>query len=256
MAEKKAKADSAQKDAYGSYQKSLEKILDGVTKDYYTCLVDINRHQIAVARAYLWVAVALIGAYLAGFDRYKSNILSTEYAFILGAIALVLACIGFGICLYSMPARKGYMAIPKEGWGEFSREAYGYLSRSTEEAYSVFLTCHIARIDEAYAHNFKTNQARAITLRIASWMLIASFSVSSVNAVYVMSNDIYFHKKGVMEMPQDDNSKPSNSTSSQPQLKVPEPPPPANIGSGGRLQTNNEQPSDSRLVYTTEDFKE
>ena len=252
VAEKKAKEDSAKKEAYGSYQKSLEKILDGVAKDYYAGLVDINRHQIAVARAYLWVAVALIGAYIAAFDRYNSNVISTKYAFALGVVALVLACIGFGICLYSMPARRGYMAIPKQGWGEFSHEVYGYLSGGQAEAYSVFLTYHIARIDEAYAHNFKTNQARAKSLRITSWILIASFSVSSANAIYVVSDGIYSYNEGVMKMAQDDSSKPSASTQGQPQLSVPAPPPSANTGSGGRLQTNSEQPASSRTVFVTD----
>ncbi|MFI8980463.1 hypothetical protein [Ectopseudomonas khazarica] len=251
MAEKKAKADSANKEAHGNYQKSLEKILDGVTKDYYTGLVDINRHQIAVARAYLWVAVVLIGAYIAAFDRYNSDVISTKYALVVGVIALVLACVGFGICLYSMPVRKGYMAIPKRGWGEFTHEAYGYLSDGVVEAYARFLTYHISRIDDAYAHNFKTNQARARSLRMASWVLMASFFVSSANAIYVVSDRLYSYNGGVIKMAQDDSGKPSASTQEQPKLNVPVPPPSADIGTGGKLQTNSEQPSGSRTIYVT-----
>lgn len=35
------------------YEKSLEKILATVEKDYWTQYVDINRHQVIVSRAYL-----------------------------------------------------------------------------------------------------------------------------------------------------------------------------------------------------------
>ncbi|MEJ2060630.1 MAG: hypothetical protein P8Y64_09115 [Gammaproteobacteria bacterium] len=106
---------------YEGYAKSLEKVLDGVTKDYWTSYIDINRHQVAVGRTYLWVSAALVGIYAAGFKYFNIEIISSFILTVLGMLSLILAFLAFGICLYAIPARKGYKTIPIKGWGEFSR---------------------------------------------------------------------------------------------------------------------------------------
>lgn len=50
---------------YEGYEEALERILAIAGKDYWTQYVDINRHQVNVAKTYLWVSAALLGVYSA-----------------------------------------------------------------------------------------------------------------------------------------------------------------------------------------------
>lgn len=160
---------------YEGYSKSLEKILDGATKDYWVSYVDVNRHQVSIAKTYLWVSAAQLGVYTAAYEKFHNEIFNHSCLIVIGILAFVLCCIAFGICLYAIPSRKGYKLIPDVGWGEFSNEAYTNLDGGNERVYATLLTSFIAKVDNALQHNFRTNQDRASKLRLTSWFLIISF---------------------------------------------------------------------------------
>lgn len=173
---------------YDGYTKSLEKIYEGLSKSYWTEYVDINRHQISVGKLYLWVSVTLLGFYFLIFNEYNEYLLKNNYIIIFSIFSCLLGGLAFAICLYAIPARRGYHLIPKKGWGEFSEEVYKYIDDNKPQIYAKFLTSHISKIDYAWAHNIKTNKKRAHLLRITSRLLICSFlfSVFSFISFYVL----------------------------------------------------------------------
>lgn len=230
---------------YEGYAKSLEIIRDGVTKDYWASLLDINRHQVNVSRTYLWVSAALLGAYAAIFDRFQSVFLGSTLLVVLIAISFLLSASAFGICLYSMPARKGYKSIPSKGWGEFSSKSYQLLKTGSDQVYVTFLQEHISKIDHAWAFNFKTNQSRAKLLRLTSWLLIVSFLVVFFSVVVASTDYVLSNRTG--EIMQNENS---GSTNEEPTLSIPEPPESADIGSDD-ISTHSADPSES-MTFVTE----
>ena len=80
---------------YQSYEKSLEKVLESVQKDYWAQYIDINRHQVIVGRTYLWVSAALIGAYTAGYQKFEQLSLS-PIVFTIFIVAFFLSVLAFG----------------------------------------------------------------------------------------------------------------------------------------------------------------
>lgn len=221
---------------YEGYSKSLEKVLDGVTKDFWASYIDVNRHQVGVARTYLWVSAALLGAYVAVFEKLKEQILTSPSLLFIGVIAFMLSCFAFGIFLYSIPSRRGYKTIPESGWGEFSNEAYNLTAENNCKVYPAFLSSLISKYDYAFEHNFSTNQVRAKMLRITSWLLVGSFSAAIFVTGGSALNFLIHHQPThqVIKMSQENKntqSKQQNSKSA-PVLQVPVPPPSANIKSG------------------------
>lgn len=241
---------------YEGYTKSLEKILDGVTKDYWSSYVDINRHQVNVCKTYLWVSAALIGVYAAAYEKFQEQFVQNTCFITLGVFAFSLGALAFGICLYAIPARKGYKAIPDIGWGEFSNEAYELLKSNNQQVYATFLTSHISKVDHAYAYNFKTNQNRAWLLRFTSWLLVVSFIVAIFVASSISINTLINHSKPSEAITMSDDSTENNtqsSTSTEPKLEVPKPPPPANTGSN-TISTHSVDNAASRdNTFITED---
>jgi len=223
---------------YDGYSKSLEKILDGVTKDYWVSYVDVNRHQVNIAKTYLWVSAAQLGVYAAAYKEFHSEIFGHSCFLVIGILAFSSCCIAFGICLYAIPSRKGYKLIPDIGWGEFSQEAYSYLDEGNARVYASLLTSLIAKIDNALQHNFHTNQVRASILRYTSWFLIFSFILAVFLAASLSVDNLLkiSAKNKVYEMSNEDSTSQNNTTSSSSatvtptaKLQVPQPPPPANI---------------------------
>lgn len=215
---------------YEGYTKSLEKILDGATKDYWASYIDVVRHQINVGKNYLWVSVVLLGAYVAAYNKFSSQLLICPIQLLTGIIAVACSCVAFGLCLYGIPARKGYKTIPTSGWGEFSREAYNLLKENNQQVYATFLTSYISKVDNAFEYNFNTNKNRAKFLRITSWLLIASILMAAVVASSAMLENMAKSnlKSGVIKMT-DTNQNQETSTTTAQKLQVPEPPPPADI---------------------------
>ena len=177
---------------YQSYDKCLEKILESTQKDYWAQYIDINRHQVNVGRTYLWVSAALIGAYTAGYQKFE-QLLSSPIVFTIFIASFSFSAIAFGICLYAIPARKGYQSVHKEGWGEFSHKAYNLVCEKNENIYAAFLTDFISKFDVAHRYSFETNQKRAKLLRLTSWFLMVSFilaiiGLATIGASYKNSN--------------------------------------------------------------------
>lgn len=241
---------------YEGYEKSLEAIRSEALHAYWTSFLDINVHQVNVGRTYLWVAAALVGAYVAALDRYEKLITGDYLSVIFGASSFTLAAIAFGLCLWAIPARRGYRAIPSRGWGEFSLEAYSLLKNGEPNLYSQFLTNHISTIDHAFAHNFRTNKDRAKLLRATSWLLIASFAIAIVCGIIVLSKNTV-----ALEPPKENTVSTEDPKSADPkpesepadsELSVPEPPPPADID-GSDISTHSENPGEG-TTFITEDI--
>jgi len=165
--------------SYISYEKSLEKILDLSQKEYWTHYIDINRHQVIVGRNNLWVAVALIGALLALYKSQHEQVNAWSVLGILFLAAFFFVVVAFGICLYAMPARKGYSSVYRTSWADFSLLAYDQLERNEPNAYASFLSDLIEKIEAANENNIETNTARGKLFRITSWLLIAAFLLST-----------------------------------------------------------------------------
>ncbi|MBK8536830.1 MAG: hypothetical protein IPL59_18055, partial [Candidatus Competibacteraceae bacterium] len=166
------------------YQKSLERTLALAEKDYWTQYIDVNRHQVNVAKTYLWVAVALIGSYTAVFSKYQSMFAIGCATPTLAIITVSAAIIAFGICLYAIPARQGYRAISDSSWGEFTEQAHNLLQDDKKRIYIKILTSLCDSVDKANFHNVATNRGRAALLRQTSWILIVSF----VSAILTFSS--------------------------------------------------------------------
>lgn len=168
---------------YAQYNESLSKILEHSAKDYWCQLIDINRHQVAVARTYLWVSAALLGAYFAALSTLVGNSVpfGSSCAVLLSAIAIVLAAAAFGVCLYALPGRKGYLTVC-DSWRTLTGNAYRSLENKSSSIYAETLTSLIEKYDVATDHGRGTNQTRAKLLRINSWILIGSFSSAVFSA--------------------------------------------------------------------------
>ena len=122
----------------------------------------------------MWVAAALIGAFTAGYKQF-SQAFSNPIILVFFLLAFFFSAVACGICLYALPARKGYQSIHKKGWGEFSHIAYNLLNEKKDDFYTDFLTDFISKFDDAHKYGFETNQKRAKLLRLTSWLLIFSF---------------------------------------------------------------------------------
>jgi len=243
---------------YESYEKSLEKVLESTQKDYWAQYIDINRHQVIVGRTYLWVSVALIGIYSAGYQNFQDAIHNAlPFALFLLATSFLLAVIAFGICLYAMPARKGYKTIHSQGWGEFSHSAYQLLKIKKPNLYATFLTNFIYKFDIGHRYNFETNQKRAKLLRFTSWLLIGSFSLALITAITIVTTYDKAKSKEEIIMPKSDSDSPNSDSGVTTNQKstaefpdVPVPPPPAGT-QGGKIHTHAEKPSQGK-IFTTE----
>ena len=238
---------------YQSYEKCLEQILKSTQRDYWAQYIDINRHQVAVGRTYLWVAAALIGAYAAGYQEFEYFSLNA-LAFVVFILAFSLSVIAFGICLYAIPARKGYQSVHKEGWGEFSHVAYNLLCEKKENIYAVFLTDFISKFDIAHKYSSETNQKRAKFLRLTSWLLIISFILAITSFVSISSHNRNLESQKEESMTESNNKPTGSDTEPSPvntdKPNVPIPPPPAG-SQGGQLHTHTDDSPD--VIRLTED---
>lgn len=196
---------------YGSYEKTLERILSLSETDYWTQYVDINRHQVNVAKTYLWVSVALLGGYFSVINRYSEYISNDTFSMVFTFIGVFSAIFAFGLCLYALPARQGYKAIPNESWGDFSLLAHNLLQNKESNIYITVLTDLVDKVDIATYHNLSTNRKRALLLRKTSWVLIASF-VFAIFAVATSTVSISFNKHEQIErVTMTDNNEPTDT---------------------------------------------
>ncbi|ERJ19975.1 hypothetical protein SSPSH_000839 [Salinisphaera shabanensis E1L3A] len=174
---------------YEQYSASLSNILDEASKEYWSQHIDINRHQIMVARTYLWVAAALLGAFFTSYSFIYSNVETSPgpCSILLFVLSVLLSAAAFGLCLYALPGRRGYLKIGP-GWRILAHDAYKSLKDECETIHANTLTSLIEEIDRAVDYGSNTNLKRAKLLRFVSWLLIGSFVVAC------FSCSIYFIK--------------------------------------------------------------
>ncbi|HIF9439684.1 TPA: hypothetical protein ACX6SL_003891 [Photobacterium damselae] len=211
---------------YESYEKGLKLVVDLAEKDYWNQYTNINSYQVSVAKTYLWISAALLGAFVAAYDRYSAFVLSSGFTLLLALISITLVVIAFGICIYAIPARKGYRAIPEISWGEFSKQSYTYLSEKQSNAYVYLLSGVVDKIDAATLYNIQTNQERARLLRITSWVLVASFSFAVVTAMTASLN-YFIELKAIQKIEAPMTEKNTTNSSNQSQTSAPDVPMPA-----------------------------
>lgn len=198
---------------YTEYKEALEKILEGATHDYWVQYVDINRHQVGVAKTYMWVAVALMGGYMAAFKLidFESSIYPSSFITFF-IIALLLVVTSFGLCLYAIPARKGYKLIAPKSWGEFSQNANSRLTKKENNIYISTLNELIDKTDSGVIHNLNTNNSRAKLLRATSWLLLGSFLVAVLASISLGAANIEFKtNKEEIVMSDESNADAGNS---------------------------------------------
>jgi hypothetical protein len=168
---------------YKEYEKTLENVLEQAQKEFWSICIDFNRHQIIVGRNSLWVAAALLAAYGGMFNKFGDSIDSMSWVGGTFLISCFLSILAFGTCLYGIPSRKGYTMSYKNGWGDYSYEAYQRLEAATDNANVAYLTKSIKELDIANKENKSTNTRRAKIFRITSWLLISSFCMSLLAGV-------------------------------------------------------------------------
>nr|VFK53386.1 MAG: hypothetical protein BECKTUN1418E_GA0071001_101528 [Candidatus Kentron sp. TUN]VFK56889.1 MAG: hypothetical protein BECKTUN1418D_GA0071000_10556 [Candidatus Kentron sp. TUN] len=112
--------------------------------------------------------MALFGVNLTAFDKFFAEIIANDFVLLLVFLGFLSVTLAFGISLYALPARRGYQTIPRKGWGELSQGVYRLPKNGSSHLYARFLTDFIARIDEVFAYNIKTNRRRAFLSRTAS----------------------------------------------------------------------------------------
>ncbi len=239
---------------YEGYEKSLERSLSLAEKDYWSQYLDVNRHQVNVAKTYLWVAVALLGSYAAVIGKYTQYFVSNNCVAVVGLLSIVSAVIAFGICLYAIPARKGYVAIPVVSWGEFPTLANQSLANKDKRVYITLLTDLNNKVDKANHHNVSTNQKRAALLRLTSWVLIFSFSLAVLTGISVIFPITFSNHTQHMEfkMPEDNQSQ--NQPQEQQTETHPDVPTPAGPITGGNpdMSTHSENVPNTVNIRITE----
>lgn len=175
---------------YEGYEKSLEEILEQASKDYWIQHIDINRHQINVARTYLWVSAALVGAYFTATSQIIKLEMYEKLSpcfWLLAGSAISSSAIAFGFCLYALPGRRGYLKV-NNSWGDFSLNAYKLLDSKSTSIYRTTLTEMIEKFDSASEYGRKTNSTRAALLRKTSTVLIGAFILGILTTVYIGIN--------------------------------------------------------------------
>jgi len=243
---------------YPEYERALEKVLDQATKDYWAQYIEINRHQVNVARTYLWVSAALLGAYSTIGGLLRGVLESvTPCGLIAGSLAVALAVTAFGLCLYALPARKGYMRVG-ESWGTFSKMAYDCLCEKKPSAYRDTLTALLDTFDSASMHNVNTNLRRARLLRVTSWVLIISFGFAILALGSIGAQNLTRLLKETQMAKEE--SKPQTtapvSQAPKPALQPDARPPQGPItGTPPKIITHAEDPPRKPLVIITEDAK-
>jgi len=225
----------------------------------------VNRHQIGVAKTYLWVAAALIGGYVTTYKLASINITCIPMdVIVMGILSIGSAIFAFGFCLYSIPGRSGYYKVADKNWGEFAEAAYTKLRQRDEHVYATVITGMLYKYDIAVDHNRTTNIKRAKLLSVTSWVLIFSFLLS---IACISSYSYQYYKKanpnyGDIEMSEKDNNeqpKISNKNLGLTQPKVLKPEKPFVGGSGGSgdnvsKQIMTEAKDPSKIIRT--DIKE
>lgn len=180
---------------YDGYEKSLDKLVTMSEKEYYVHLVDINRHQVIVAKTLLWLSIVLIGFDIGfmewAYSKAKDSadlipFLVPCYIFV--AISIFASVISFGFSVFAIPAFGGYEPLYDDSWADFAGTAHENLIGENDSVYEGTLNALLARLDKACATGNETNGARGFKLRVASIASIVSASSIAISFIIFSFN--------------------------------------------------------------------
>lgn len=172
------------------YTKSLEKLVTMSEKEYYVQFVDINRHQIVVARTILWLLVIIIGFDIALMEWIYNKLSALDdkvvtltpiyFCLILSIISSVSA---FYFSVMSIPAFGGYLSLYRNSWAEYSNSSFKHFEEQGANVEAYTLNRLLERLDKACKKGHSTNRDRAIKLRTSSILLIASIILVAIGFI-------------------------------------------------------------------------
>ncbi len=169
------------------YTKALDKLVSMGEKEYYIHLVDINRHQIGVARTLLWLSIIIFGFNISFIEWSfeKSKDIENYIPFLTGCyvfVCLSALCniISFGFSVCAIPAFGGYAPLYKKSWAEYAQPAYKNLHEGQDSIFASTLNEILANLDAACIQGSETNASRGFKLRVSS-----IFVVSSIVLVFI-----------------------------------------------------------------------
>lgn len=169
------------------YNKSLDKLVTMAEKEYYANLVDINRHQVSVARTLLWLAVVILGfdiSFIEGsFEKAKNlhevvPFLTGCYVFV--CLSALCSLISFGFAVCAIPAFGDYAPLYKKSWSEYAQPGFEKLNAGEDSIFATTLNEILKNVDAACIKGSETNASRGLKLRISS-----IFSVIAIVLVFI-----------------------------------------------------------------------
>jgi len=176
------------------YEKALDKLVIMSEKEYYTHLVDINRHQVIVAKTLLWLLIVIIGADVAFVEWSYGKVEITENripmltpSFIFIGLSLLSAVAGFAYSSLAIPAFGGYEPLYKSSWGEYSNNAFQDLHKGSHSVYANTLTDILNQLDQACSVGNATNASRGERLRKSSYLSVAAIVLSAIAFIIFLS---------------------------------------------------------------------
>jgi hypothetical protein len=177
------------------YLKSLDKLVAMSEKEYYVHLVDINRHQVVVAKTLLWLAVILIGFDIAIIEWAYTKasklpnlvpILTSCYFFVITSI--ILGVLAFTFSAIAIPAFGGYKPLYENSWADYSNSAYEKLLSGHDSIYMNTLNDLLTNLDTACSKGNITNASRGLKLRISSILTMLSATFTGVGFIIFSFN--------------------------------------------------------------------
>ena len=177
------------------YTKVLEALVERSEKEYYVHLVDINRHQVVVARSLLWLLVVIAGFCIA-YIEWSIGKLTDERAQMLvlicttvpAVLALVLSIVAFGFSMFAIPAFGNYQKPYENSWAEYLNKAYSRWESGEDLVYQKSLNQLLSRFDYICSECNKTNGRRGTKLRAAAIISICSASMMGLSIVLFCFN--------------------------------------------------------------------
>jgi hypothetical protein len=177
------------------YSKSLDKLVAMSEKEYYVHLVDINRHQLVVARTLLWLAVILIGFDIAIIEWAYTKvsklpalvpILTPCYFFFI--FSIIFGVIAFAFSAIAIPAFGGYKPLYNNSWADYSNSAHEKLLSGQDSIYMKTLNDLLTNLDAACSKGNTTNALRGLKLRVSSILTILSATSAGIGFIIFSFN--------------------------------------------------------------------
>lgn len=177
------------------YTKSLDKLVTMAEKEYYVHLVDINRHQVTVAKTLLWLSIVFIGfniailewAYaIASSAKEILPILTPCYFFI--ATSILASVVGFAFAVFSIPAFGGYRPLYCNSWADYPNKVTDNMEKPDAYIYLNILNELLTNLDKACDDGNATNGRRGLALRVSSILLIVSAILSLLGFIFFSFN--------------------------------------------------------------------